>query len=145
MRSSEPFGTLPMVAEDLGTLDDSVYVLLRHTGLSGMNVWQFSAHELPHMEPEVLAHRVLFSGTHDNQTLRGFLEEQGIEKTPQAVLTELLAMPAAAVILPVQDVLGLDDAARINVPGVAEGNWTWRMTKEQLSELRRGGILADGK
>ena len=141
----EEFGTLPMVAEDLGTLDDSVYVLLRHTGLSGMNVWQFSAHELPHMEPEVLAHRVLFSGTHDNQTLRGFLEEQGIEKTPQAVLTELLAMPAAAVILPVQDVLGLDDAARINVPGVAEGNWTWRMTKEQLSELRRGGILADGK
>ena len=141
----EEFGTLPMVAEDLGTLDDSVYVLLRHTGLSGMNVWQFSAHELPHMEPEVLAHRVLFSGTHDNQTLRGFLEEQGIEKTPQAVLTELLAMPAAAVILPVQDVLGLDDAARINVPGVAEGNWTWRMTKEQLSELRRGGILANGK
>ena len=61
------------------------------------------------------------------------------------MLTELLAMPAAAVILPVQDVLGLDDAARINVPGVAEGNWTWRMTKEQLSELRRGGILADGK
>ena len=50
-------------------------------------------------------------------------------------------MPAAAVILPVQDVLGLGDEARINVPGVAEGNWTWRMTQVQMETLRQGGIL----
>ena len=56
-------------------------------------------------------------------------------------LKELLAMPAAAVILPVQDVLGLDDSARINVPGIPEGNWTWRMTQENLEDLRRGGVL----
>ena len=50
-------------------------------------------------------------------------------------------MPAAAVILPVQDVLGLDDSARINVPGIPEGNWTWRMTAQNLEDLRNGGVL----
>ena len=138
---AEEFGTLPIVAEDLGTLDDSVYVLLRHTGFCGMNVWQFSAHELPGMTPDFLSRRVLFSGTHDNQTLRGFLEDQGDDRDPAEILKELLEMPAAAVILPVQDVLGLGDEARINMPGVAEGNWTWRMTEAQLADLRKGGIL----
>ena len=138
---AEEFGSLPIVAEDLGDLDNSVHVLLRHTGLPGMNVWQFSAHELPSMTPEYLSHRVLFSGTHDNQTLRGFLKDQGGGQEPAQILKELLALPAAAVILPVQDVLGLDDEARINVPGVADGNWTWRMTEGQLQALRKGGIL----
>jgi len=138
---AEEFGSLPIVAEDLGELDDSVHVLLRHTGLPGMIVWQFSAHEIPDMTPDFLRRRVLFSGTHDNQTLRGFLEDRDLAQDPAEILKELLALPAAAVILPVQDVLGLDDEARINVPGVAEGNWTWRMTEQQLQALRKGGIL----
>ena len=44
-------------------------------------------------------------------------------------------------ILPVQDVLGLGDEARINVPGVPTGNWTWQMTARQLEQLKKGGIL----
>ena len=63
------------------------------------------------------------------------------KQKPEKVLRELLKTPAAAVILPVQDVLGLGDEARINVPGVAEGNWTWRMTAAQMAKLRKGGIL----
>ena len=135
------FGALPIVAEDLGTLDSQVTVLMRHTGLSGMNVWQFSAEDMAAMPPEAAAHRVFFSGTHDNQTLRGFLENCGDTRDPKDILLTLLCQPAAAVILPVQDVLGLGDEARINTPGIAHGNWCWRMTAEQMSLLRKGGIL----
>ncbi len=133
------FGTLPIVAEDLGTLDSQVSVLLHHTGLSGMNVWQFSQDEMFHMADA--SHRIFFSGTHDNQPLQGFLDSTGDSREPEKILRSLLSSPAAAVILPVQDVLGLGDEARINVPGIPDGNWIWRMTPEQLSALRTGGIL----
>ena len=93
------------------------------------------------MTPEEAKNRVFFSGTHDNQTLAGFLAEQKSDTSPKEVLEELLDSDAAAVILPVQDVLGLGDEARINVPGVPTGNWKWRMTSEQLEQLRMGGIL----
>ena len=136
------FGTLPIVAEDLGALDSQVSVLLRHTGLAGMHVWQFSQEEMLRLSPEEAAHRVFFSGTHDNQTLAGFLRSTGDARAPAEILRQLLASPAGAVILPVQDVLGLGDEARINVPGVAQGNWGWRMTQAQLQRLLSGGILS---
>lgn len=138
---AEKLGQLPILAEDLGALDSQVTVLLRHTGLAGMNVWQFNAEEMAEMTPEEAAQRVFFSGTHDNQTLRGFLEETGDDRGSKEILSDLLESPATAVILPVQDVLGLGDEARINVPGVPTGNWTWSMTWEQLERLKAGGIL----
>lgn len=138
---AEKLGQLPIIAEDLGALDSQVTVLLRHTGLPGMNVWQFNAREMVAMPPEEAENRVFFSGTHDNQTLRGFLEAQGSDTAPEEILNELLSSHAAAVILPVQDVLGLGDEARINVPGVPTGNWTWQMTARQLEQLKKGGIL----
>lgn len=135
------FGCLPIVAEDLGETDSELTVLLHHTGLSGMDVWQFSQDAMIHMPPEAAAHRVFFSGTHDNQTLQGFLTTSGDTRDSREILRDLLACPAAAVILPVQDVLGLGDEARINTPGIPEGNWVWRMTEAQLEALKRGGIL----
>ena len=138
---AEKLGQLPIIAEDLGALDSQVTVLLRHTGLPGMNVWQFNAREMVAMPPEEAENRVFFSGTHDNQTLRGFLETQGSDTAPEEILNELLSSHAAAVILPVQDVLGLGDEARINVPGVPTGNWTWQMTARQLEQLKKGGTL----
>lgn len=137
----ETFGTLPIIAEDLGTLDCEVTALLRQTGFSGMNIWQFNLPDMLKMTPEEAAHRVFFSGTHDNQTLLGYLRDVGNPAPPEHVLRELLQMPAAGVILPVQDILGLGDEARINVPGVAEGNWHWQMTEEMLERLKKGGIL----
>ena len=138
---AEKLGQLPIIAEDLGALDSQVTVLLRHTGLPGMNVWQFNAREMAEMTPEEAGNRVFFSGTHDNQTLKGFLEGQGMETSPEQIRTELLSSHAAAVIFPVQDVLELGDEARINVPGVPTGNWTWQMTAQQLEQLKKGGIL----
>jgi 4-alpha-glucanotransferase len=132
------FGRLPIVAEDLGILDSQVTVLLQHTGLSGMNVWQFSQEDMAQMDAQTASHRVFFSGTHDNQTLKGFLQSSGDPRDPQEILSALRASPASAVILPVQDLLGLGDEARINVPGVPTGNWTWRMTAEQLQSLLPG-------
>lgn len=138
---AEKLGQLPIIAEDLGALDSQVTVLLRHTGLPGMNVWQFNAQEMAAMAPEEAENRVFFSGTHDNQTLKGFLEARGNDTAPEEILNELLSSHAAAVIFPVQDVLGLGDEARINVPGVPTGNWTWQMTVQQLEQLKKGGIL----
>lgn len=138
---AQELGQLPILAEDLGALDSQVTVLLRHIGLPGMNVWQFNAREMAEMTPEEAENRVFFSGTHDNQTLKGFLETQGSDAAPEEILKELLRSHAAAVIFPVQDVLGLGDEARINVPGVPTGNWKWRMTAAQLEQLRMGGIL----
>lgn len=135
------FGTLPIIAEDLGTLDCEVTSLLKQTGFAGMNIWQFTAEEMKAMSPDEASHRVFFSGTHDNQTLVGYLKDSGIGRNPADVLRELLSMPAAATILPVQDILGLGDEARVNVPGVAEGNWHWQMTDEMLEQLKQGGIL----
>ena len=129
------FGSLPLIAEDLGILDAQVTVLLRLTGLPGMNVWQFSQQEMAEMSLREAARRVFFSGTHDNQTLRGYLDATGDHRSTEEICASLLASPAAAVILPVQDVLGLGDEARINVPGVPKGNWRWRMTPEQLEQI----------
>lgn len=133
---AKEFGSLPLIAEDLGTLDAQVTCLLQLTGLPGMNVWQFSASEMAAMSPQEASRRVFFSGTHDNQTLRGYLDSTGDARSPKEICAELLASPAAAVILPVQDVLGLGDETRINVPGVPTGSWRWRMTQEQLEQLR---------
>ncbi len=129
------FGELPLIAEDLGLLDAQVTCLLRLTGLPGMNVFQFSESEIAAMSPEEAGRRVFFSGTHDNQTLRGYLRSTGDPRSAAEICRALLSSPAAAVILPVQDVLGLDDEARINVPGVPTGNWRWRMTEDQLMQL----------
>ena len=129
------FGTLPLIAEDLGLLDVQVTCLLRLTGLPGMNVLQFSEPDMDAMSPEEAGRRVFFSGTHDNQTLRGYLEDTGDSRSTAEVCEKLRRSPAAAVIFPVQDVLDLGDEARINVPGVPTGNWRWRMTEEQLKRL----------
>jgi 4-alpha-glucanotransferase len=90
---------------------------------------------MEHMSPEEARHRVFFSGTHDNQTLKGFLNSTGDSRSPQEILETLSALPAAAVVFPVQDLLGLGDEARINVPGVPTGNWHWQMTPEMLEQI----------
>ena len=91
---------------------------------------------------------VVYTGTHDNQTLLGFCESRfGVEREDaaelaDAVLRRALASAADVAIVPLQDVLGLGDEARMNVPGIAGGNWSWRADAElveaageRLSEL----------
>lgn len=137
---------LPLLAEDLGTLDEDVHTLLRLTGYPGMAVWQFEPDRA--LDDEAwLGGRVLYSGTHDNQTLVGWLGENrsetdgGSQAAAAAVIERLYGSAALWVIVPMQDVLLLGDEARMNIPGEPDGNWRWRfeweaVTPEVIGRLR---------
>ncbi|MGH9464486.1 MAG: 4-alpha-glucanotransferase [Thermoanaerobaculia bacterium] len=149
-------GRLPAarwVAEDLGVLSPEVHALRRRLGAAGTRVLQFAfGEDFPaseHLPERAPADVVLYSGTHDNDTLRGWLESGagaaererlasylGSELEPERAVEELLrrclASPADLVILPMADVLGLGSRARINRPGRSRGQWSWRLASDQL-------------
>lgn len=136
---TEKLGELPLLAEDLGLLDAQVYDLLKLTGYPGMLVYQFSAEEMTNISEEKAANRIFYSGTHDNQTLAGWCRdvypqdsENSAEK-PGAIIETLYRSPAPWVIIPLQDFLGLGDESRMNIPGQAEGNWTWKAQANLLT------------
>lgn len=145
-----------IIAEDLGDIDEKVVSLLERSGLPGMRVFQFaftsedSVHK-PHLYPE---NCVAYSGTHDNNTLLGFVwEASDYEKREicdyvgypadrwQSVCPEimktLLRSPADRVIFPIQDILGYGEDTRMNRPGTSEGNWAFRVTEDQLRNIDR--------
>lgn len=138
----QALGKLPIIAEDLGLLDQEVYNLLQICGYPGMLVYQFSADRLPQTadaeaaEPDAdLAKRALYSGTHDNQTLCGWLHSNGEaepEQRAKEILRVLYQSPAPLVITPLQDIFGLGDEARLNIPGQALGNWRWQADWQQF-------------
>ena len=134
----ERLGKLPFIAEDLGVLDTGVYNLLKLTGLCGMNVWQFSESEIESMPEEEALHRVFYSGTHDNQTLLGWCSDNKHENSDsftraKEIIEKLYSTKAPWVITPLQDVLFLDDEARMNSPGTVDGNWSWKADASQLT------------
>jgi len=140
----DALGELPVIAEDLGVITPPVERLRDDFGLPGMKILQFAFggepnHAyLPHCHPEC---SVVYTGTHDNQTTAGWWacigdEEKarvarylgGVTGEPSWDLLRLAwDSPAFLAVAPMQDVLGLDDAARFNVPGLADGNWGWRL------------------
>ncbi|WP_167958955.1 4-alpha-glucanotransferase [Anaerosporobacter faecicola] len=160
----ESIGDAKIIAEDLGVIIPSVRQLMERTGFPGMKILQFAFNSGP--ESEYLPHNyktsntVVYGGTHDNQTLVGYLknmekkEEQyaceylGVKRKndiPDAVVKLAYASNAAVAIFQVQDILKLDDQARMNLPSSLGGNWQWRMTKGQLSQedIMRLHTLAD--
>ena len=133
-------GELPFIAEDLGTITPGVNALREICGFYGADVMQFADSDpLEGYNPP--AGKIAYSGTHDNETLKGWAEKRygkSEEETLEIVhrLKEnLLSTDADVVIMPLQDILELGDEARMNVPGVAEGNWSWRADKEQLKKV----------
>ncbi len=158
-------GGLPLVAEDLGDVDDGVRALLRDTGLPGMRVLQFGLLDAAstHHPANHVANAVAYTGTHDNDTARGWFEALTAEEQARvleavggdaagiagAMIRSVLASPARLAIVPMQDVLGLGSEARMNTPAEAEGNWGWRMRKSDVtSELVgriRGTIGTEGR
>jgi 4-alpha-glucanotransferase len=138
----------PVIAEDLGTITPEVRELIRKFDLPGMRVLQFAfdddsatnPHSLHNHEPN----SVLYTGTHDNSTLRGWFENEADERQKKRLFEYLgrslspadvhrnlirLAMMSVSnlVIIPMQDALGLGDEARMNRPATVGGNWGWRM------------------
>ena len=137
-------GELPLIAEDLGYITPAVHALRQRLGIPGMRVMQFGFGEagaaiyLPHRyEPNT----VVYTGTHDNDTTRGWWESQatpaeririkeylspGPEGIPWAFIRAAEASVANLCVIPLQDVLNLGSEARMNVPSRAGGNWAWR-------------------
>ncbi len=156
-------GERPVIAEDLGTIDDDVKALLAATGCPGMRVLQFAFGDedslyLPHHHTP---NSVVYTGTHDNDTTRGWWE--ALDETTRAKVRDYLGTDGRQIawdmirsaftsvadraIVPMQDVAGLGSEARMNVPGHAEGNWSWRALREHFSKdsaarLRRLAALA---
>ena len=125
------FGPLPFIAEDLGVITPAVRALVAQTGIPGMDVVQFADGDVREgyvPKPGT----VVYAGTHDNQTLLGWVKSRfGVEgeearELAGRIARDVLATDADVAVMQLQDVLGLDDDARMNVPGAAEGNWSWR-------------------
>lgn len=143
---------LPLIAEDLGIITPQVSELRDDFRIPGTRVLQFAfdGHpDNPYLPENFVPNTVVYTGTHDNPTSREWYEAlPAVErenlwrylKSPQlqssAVSRELLRVAwssvAAIAIAPLQDLLNLGAEARINVPGRADGNWTWRCTQEML-------------
>ena len=151
------FGKVPIIAEDLGYVTDGVRQLVKETGFPNMKVLEFAFDSRDSSgAQEYLPYRydkncVVYSGTHDNETLRGWIddilpeEREKLERyldvrtdDPLEIVDKILIMAHSSVadtcILPMQDYLGLDNRARINHPSVLGGNWSWRMKKEAFTE-----------
>jgi 4-alpha-glucanotransferase len=141
-------GGLPIVAEDLGLITPDVIALRDELGLPGMRVLQFALNgpEDLHWPHNYEPNTVCYTGTHDNETVNGWFARLTDENRHYLGLTlgkyiedpawELMRLAWSSVavlaIAPLQDVLGLGNEARMNVPGVAEGNWRWRVRPDQF-------------
>ena len=150
----QALGDVNIIAEDLGYLTDSVLKLLQDTGYPGMKVLQFafdSREESDYLPHNYNKNCVVYTGTHDNDTILGWLEEMAPEdrafaqrymNNEKSVAEELpwdfirLAMASVAdlAVIPVQDYLGLGTEARINKPSTLGYNWKWRLKRGQLQE-----------
>jgi 4-alpha-glucanotransferase len=152
-------GDLPLVAEDLGFITPEVHELRKAIGVPGMKILQFAfakvnSPHLPHCyDPET----VVYTGTHDNDTARGWFanappSERDLAKRylgiggsgpiEWALIRAAFTSVAQTAIVPVQDVLGLGSEARMNRPGDGDANWSWRfapgaLTRHHAARLRR--------
>lgn len=137
------FGELPFIAEDLGYLTPEVHNLRNILGFPGMKVYQFEAASLKNEKNgEELRDTIYYSGTHDNDTLLSWClnkqkKNSSRKQTLEEILGQIYQSSAPWVIIPLQDILGLDSEARMNTPGTVGGNWMWRMQGYDLTEGKK--------
>lgn len=157
---NKKLGEVNIIAEDLGTLSPEVVKLREYLNYPGMNVLQFAFEDtknpstyLPHYHDR---NSVVYTGTHDNDTIHGWLENATREQRKFA--TDYLKLNhqegynwgfirgawssvANIAIAPMQDFLGLGNIARMNTPSTTENNWEWRLNKKYLTEKLAKKIL----
>lgn len=152
----DALGDVPIIAEDLGAITPEALALRDQFDLPGMRVLQFGFgpggdYHLPH---RYTRRSVAYVGTHDNDTATGWYAglrrrkdaasrtelrkvnaylQPGVEPLHHAMTRTLMQSVADTVIVQVQDVLGLGGESRMNVPGVARGNWRWRLKPDALT------------
>lgn len=153
-------GGLPIIAEDLGVITPPVEAMRDTLHLPGMLILQFAwgdltgeARFLPHNHRP---HSIVYSGTHDNNTTNGwwftdeiddvirnhvqrYIDRQVVEPNWELIRLAMMSVAHTAII-PMQDIAGLDEEARMNTPGKASGNWSWRATPRMFTGPGRGRL-----
>ncbi len=143
-----------IIAEDLGDIDEAVIKLVEDSGFPGMRVFQFGfmGGDSTHKPHNYINNSVAYSGTHDNNTLLGYLWEltdqnrremldycgytsSDWERGFDSMLKTIYRSSAGIAIFPIQDLLGYGSDTRLNTPGKADGNWSYRITKGQLNSI----------
>ncbi len=152
---NEVRGDKLVIAEDLGEVTPGLIELVKYSGFPGMKVFQFGFLDMsdsPHKPHNYENNCVAYTGTHDNNTLLGYVweisedlrkemlsycgyDDPNWDKGYDSILRTLFASSAGLVILPIQDLLGYGSDTRLNIPGKADGNWQFRITKEQLDSI----------
>lgn len=146
----DQIGPLPIVAEDLGLITEEVDLLRRKFEMPGMKVLQFAFSEeadnthLPHNYTKDF---VAYTGTHDNNTTNGWIDSLSLKEKEHvqkymgtdslnawSFIRKAEESVARIAIVPMQDILGLGTAARMNKPGTVKGNWLWRMSPSQFKK-----------
>jgi 4-alpha-glucanotransferase len=147
----DAIGQAPIIAEDLGLITPDVVGLISHFGFPGMKVLQFafdSAEGNDHVPHNYVPNSVVYTGTHDNDTVLGWFKSakeedrqrtrnylclQGPEKTLNwEFIRAALSTVSNIAVIPMQDILGKGPEARFNRPGSLGGNWTWRYQRGDL-------------
>lgn len=156
------FPCLPLIAEDLGATNADVREIMNRYEIPGMRPLLFAFGEslpvhscAPHNVPQNV---IVYTGTHDLNTVRGWFNKEATPQDKKRLFRYLgrrvpasevhwamirLAMMSVAqwVIFPLQDILGLDEKARMNRPGTVRGNWQWRFQPEHLSPAIKQQLL----
>ncbi|QHL86501.1 malto-oligosyltrehalose synthase [Nibribacter ruber] len=158
--AEKELGSLPFIAEDLGEINDQVLKLRDDFNLPGMKILQFAwGEEMPqndYMPHNYARNFIAYTGTHDNNTTLGWYRQEGkphhqqIEHYVGRGLSEAdiywvmarlaYASVAKTAILPMQDVLGIDEQGRMNTPGQAQGNWGWRLMPGQINKQTKNQL-----
>ena len=159
-------GVRAIVAEDLGIIDDSVRDLLKKTGYPGMKVFEFAFDGNPdneYLPSKYDENCVAYTGTHDNDTLRSFIENmekqerkafetvledecllaetpyltETIEEECKSIIALLMSSKANVVIIPMHDILCMGEEARLNAPStVSNKNWTFRFVEKDFGKRK---------
>jgi malto-oligosyltrehalose synthase/4-alpha-glucanotransferase len=151
---NQELGHLPFIAEDLGDVSPGVYALRDELNLPGMKQLQYAfGADMPvsiHTPHNYITNTVAYTGTHDNNTTVGWFKQnaapldiQNIERywhkkvnesNVHDILTEICYSTVSGIaIIPLQDILGLDENCRMNMPSSADGNWLWRLKPGQIT------------
>ena len=157
----EVAGDRLIIAEDLGDITPAVGRLLKYSGFPGMRVFQFGFlgdRETPHLPFRYAENSVAYTGTHDNNTLLGYVWEMTPENRREvfdycghtgedfaegvrSIVRTVMMSGSALAVFPIQDLLGFGSDTRMNTPGRATGNWQYRITKKQLDSIDRSELM----
>ena len=149
-----------VVAEDLGVITDEVRKLVEYSGFPGMRVLQFGFpgdKNSPHLPHNYGRNTVAYTGTHDNNTLLGYVwemnpvsrkrlldycgyEGENWDACYDSILKVMMASHADLLIMPIQDILHYGEDTRMNRPGLGEGNWSYRITWDQIDTIDRAKL-----